>query len=89
MTNIIKNLPQENVHSHKEVLKFLDTYLKYGYVKEAKKRLLNKRLDYTSGTIRNIKNGIGEDWKELNVLAEIAHENKTAKESVSRLINNQ
>lgn len=88
MTNIIKNTPAENVHSHKEVLDFLKVHLKYGYVKEAKSRLLKKGLDYSSGRIRNIKSGIVEDWIVLNILAEIALENKTAKETVSELINN-
>ncbi|WP_027064549.1 hypothetical protein [Maribacter sp. Hel_I_7] len=88
MTNIIKNTPAENVHSHKEVLDFLKEHLKYGYVKEAKSRLAKKQLTYSSGSIRNIKSGIVEDWIVLNVLAEIALENKTAKRTVSNLISN-
>lgn len=77
------------MHSHKEVLDFLNQHLKYGYVKEAKKRLSTKELEYSAGSIRNIKNGIVEDWIVLNVLAEIALENKTAKQTVHQLISNQ
>lgn len=88
MTNIAKISTDENMHSHKDVLAFLDEYLRYGYVKECKKRLLKQSVDVTHGHIRNVKSGVRTDWKVLEVLAEIASENKAAKDRVAELINN-
>lgn len=76
------------MHSHKDVLDFLDEHLRYGYVKECKKRLLNQSLEVSNGYIRNVKSGVQTDWKVLEVLAEIASENKAAKDRVAELISN-
>lgn len=89
MTNINKISTDNDVHSHNQAVDFLKEHLRYGYVKEAKNRLEAKKLKYSSGDIRNIKNGIVKDWKVLEILAEIALENKLAKQKVGQLIANQ
>lgn len=88
MSNIDKKYTDENMHSHNQALEFLDEYLLKGYAGVCQKRLMAKNLEYDIRAIRRVKNGQTEDWKVLEVLAEIALENKTAKEKVEELINN-
>lgn len=88
MTKIIKNKTDQDMHSHKETLAFLSTYLKKGYALEAKTRLKRKRINMSTSMIRNIKSGENINWKVLEVLAEMALENKKAKEKVEHLVSN-
>jgi len=88
MTNIIKKETESNMHSHNDIIEFLNDYLKYGYTKEAKKRLALKGIEMESSMIRNIKSGYTENWKVLEVLAEIATENKNSQEKTKALISN-
>jgi glutamyl/glutaminyl-tRNA synthetase len=87
MTNIINNQTPTDVHSHKEALLFLEAYLGRGYRAEAQSRLERLGITMSTTMIRNIKIGETIDWKVLEVLAEMALENKRAKEKVSELIN--
>ncbi len=84
LTNIDKNTPEENVHLHNQVLEFLKDNLAYGYVSEAKKRLLEKGIEISSGMIRQIKNGERTNWTVLEVLTEMANETE-ARKSVSEI----
>lgn len=76
------------MHSHKETLAFLSTYLKKGYALEAKARLKKKGIPISTTMIRNIKSGDSINWKVLEVLAEMALEIKKAKEKVEHLVSN-
>lgn len=88
MSNIVKKYTDENMQTHNRTLQFIGKYLLKGYAGECHKRLLAKNLVYDVRAIRRVKNGETEDWKVMEVLAEIALENKTAKEKVAQLINN-
>jgi hypothetical protein len=76
------------MQTHNEVLSFLAEHLKKGYVTEAIARLRKQGLDCKSQYLRDVKGGRIENWKVLEILAEIALENKTAKENVEQIISN-
>jgi SOS response regulatory protein OraA/RecX len=71
-----------------DVLVFLDAYLKKGYVTDAIERLKAHGLIHNSQYLRDVKRGRIENWKVLEILAELALENKIAKENVQQIINN-
>lgn len=84
----MKNTAAENVHLHQKTLVFLKKYLKRGYVDDAQDRLKSIGLQYTKQSIRNIKAGYVLNWEVLEILAEIANENKIAFENVKQIIGN-
>ena len=88
MTKINKKIADSDVHSHNDVVAFLDKHLKNGYAKEAKKRLKEIGLEVSESSIRNAKSGYREDWNVLKILAEIASENQVARVATTELINN-
>jgi len=86
--NIHKNPQIKKMQKDNDVLVFLDAYLKKGYVTDAIKRLKAQGLIYNSQYLRDVKRGRIENWKVLEILAELALENKIAKENVEQIINN-
>jgi hypothetical protein len=88
LTKIHKKQHRNNVQTHNDVLLFLDKHLKTGYVTQAIERLKAQGHSYNSQHLRSVKCGKIENWKVLEILAEIALENKMAKENVEQIINN-
>jgi len=89
MTKIIKKETEKNMHSHNEVLDFLDKHLGKVFSKEAQKRLETKGVSISRSMINNIRSGQTTNWAVLEVLAEMAHENKESKGRVAELVNNK
>jgi len=94
MTNLSKKLTQKDMQSHiqEEAFKLIDNYLPEFYASEARERLLKQYLTVDLELIQAVKNKRGKKnprfLKILNVLVEIALENKQTLDSIKSKIDN-
>ncbi|MBL87175.1 MAG: hypothetical protein CMO82_11015 [Winogradskyella sp.] len=90
-TNIIKLTQLYGMHLHtdekeaeKEAVKvdyLLSTYLPYGYVKDAQEKLKSENRIVSDSIIRQVKNLHFSDLQILNILIELAKNNKAIAEA--------
>lgn len=94
MTNLSKKLTQKDMQSHiqEEAFKLIDNYLPEFYASEAKEILLKQEIIVDLETIQAIKNKRGKKnplyLKVINVLVEIAVDNKKTLEKIQSKIDN-
>lgn len=88
MINIDKKDNSDNIDRQKEILVFLNDHLTNGYTEVAKERLRKNGVDVSTRTVYAVKSGNRTNWRVLEVLAEIASENKAAKEKVEDIMSN-
>lgn len=94
MTKVSKKEKQKDMQSHiqEEAFKLIDDYLPEFYASEAREKLLKLELTVDLELIQAVKNKRGKKnplfLKILNVLVEIAHDNKQTLDSIKSKIDN-
>lgn len=88
MTKVTQKQTNKNVHSHNSTIEFLESYLPFDYTAKAMDICKKRKIKASENVIRNVKtNRTKSRLDVLNVLTEIAQENKGLNESIKEATN--